>query len=78
MEIVQATYPILAYRELEADWHAVERARLEAIGQSSAYADGQIAATAHVAKLTLVTANVRDFKRFKGVTVLDWQSIATS
>ena len=36
------------------------------------------AVTGHVAKLTLVTANVRHFKRFKGVTILDWQSIATS
>jgi tRNA(fMet)-specific endonuclease VapC len=73
---VHSTYPILGYGEHEADWHATERARLEAIGLKPGYADGQIAATAHVAKLTVITANVRDFKRFR-VSVVDWRSIAT-
>jgi tRNA(fMet)-specific endonuclease VapC len=41
-------------------------------GKSVPYADGQIAAIAAVASLTLVTANVRDFEAFEGVRVVDW------
>jgi tRNA(fMet)-specific endonuclease VapC len=38
------------------------------------YADGQIAAIAFVHALTLVTANVRDFRSVKGLHVEDWRS----
>jgi predicted nucleic acid-binding protein len=34
--------------------------------------DGQIAAIAHLAGLTLVTRNTKDFRRFKGVALEDW------
>ncbi len=33
---------------------------------------GQIAAIAATRELTVVTANVADFRRFRGVTVVDW------
>ena len=60
------------YDEAAAHWHGVERARLEALGRPAPYVDGQIAAIAHVNELTLVTANVKDFKRFSGIEVESW------
>jgi len=36
------------------------------------YADGQIAAVAVVNGLTLVTANVRDFRHVEGLRVENW------
>lgn len=71
-EAVRRALPILPYDEEAAAWHARERARLERRGRSLAAADGQIAAIAHVNELILVTANVRDFRRFGGLRVEDW------
>jgi tRNA(fMet)-specific endonuclease VapC len=45
---------------------------LEALGQPPPYVDGQNAAIAHVRDLVLVTANTKDFARFKGLKVEDW------
>jgi len=53
-------------------WHAVERARLAARGETPAFVDGQIAAIARVHDLTLVTFNVSDFRRFDGLAVVSW------
>lgn len=64
--------PILDYDRLAAEWHARERARLEAKGRMLDRADGEIAATAATKRLTLVTANVRDFRHYQGLTVVDW------
>ena len=50
----------------------VERARLERLGKPTPFVDGQIAAVAHVNQLTLVTLNVKDFTRFKGIEVENW------
>ena len=71
-DVVRATLPILPYDDLAAAWHAAERARLEAAGKAAPFVDGQIAAIAATRELTLVTANVADFRRFRGVTVVDW------
>jgi len=71
-EVVKATLPILPYDEESAAWHAHERARLGKRGRSPSAADGQIAAIARVYELVLVTANVRDFRRFEGLSVQDW------
>jgi tRNA(fMet)-specific endonuclease VapC len=71
-EVVRRALPILPYDEEAAAWHARERARLERRGRLPAAADGQIAAIAHVNELILVTANVRDFRRFSGLRVEDW------
>lgn len=57
---------------LETAEHALECARLEGMGKPAPFADGQIAAIAYVNELTLVTANVKDFARFKGVEVENW------
>jgi len=62
--IVRELYPILPYDEAAANWHAHERVRLERRGKTPPFVDGQIAAIAAVRDLTLVTANVEDFKPF--------------
>ena len=36
------------------------------------FADGQIAATALIHDLTLVTANVKDFLKIEGLVIEDW------
>lgn len=65
-------YPVFDYDAASAEWHARERARLEAKGRQAEYADGQIAAVAATQQLTLVTANARDFRHFDGLAVVDW------
>lgn len=72
-EVVLTTMPILDYDRAAAEWHAGERARLAARGETPPFADGQIAAIAHVHELILVSFNDSDFKRFQGVRVLSWR-----
>ncbi|MSP58834.1 MAG: type II toxin-antitoxin system VapC family toxin [Myxococcales bacterium] len=69
-DAVAASLPILPYDELAARWHAEERARLR--HRTPAFRDGQIAAVAKVHKLTLVTANVADFRSFDGLAIENW------
>ena len=64
--------PLLPYDRRAADWHAGERARLETSGRTPTFADGQIAATAAVRGLRLVTRNVQDFLGFTGLSVESW------
>ncbi len=71
-DVVLASFPVLAYDEPASHWHGHERARLEALGRPAPYVDGQIASIAFVNDLVLVTANVKDFARFKGVVVENW------
>lgn len=71
-EAVRSTLPILPYDQEAATWHAKERARLTRNGRPPSAADGQIAAIAHANELVLVTANVKDFRRFKDLVVEDW------
>jgi tRNA(fMet)-specific endonuclease VapC len=71
-DVIRRSFPILPYDEAAATWHGHERARLEALGQPAPYVDGQIAAIAHVHDLVLVTANTKDFARFKGLKLDDW------
>ena len=71
-EVVLASFPILDYGRVAAEWHAVERARLEAAGKTPPFVDGQIAAIASVNDLVLVTANKADFREFKGLRVQSW------
>lgn len=67
-----ARFPVLAYDERAADWHARERARLERAGQRPSFADGQIAATAATNGLILVTRNLPDFAGFRDLDVATW------
>lgn len=73
-EVVYATFPILPYDAVAAAWHAEERARLEGEGTPAPFVDGQIAAIAKINDLILVTANVRDFQRFRGLKIENWSS----
>lgn len=72
-DVVLAALPILDYDRAAAEWHAAERARLVDRGETPPFADGQIAAIAHVNELTLVTFNDADFRRFHGVRVVTWR-----
>jgi len=71
-EVVAVSFPVLDYDWRAADWHALERARLVAVGRTPPFVDGQIAAIAHVNELTLVTSNKADFRDFKGLQVRSW------
>jgi tRNA(fMet)-specific endonuclease VapC len=76
-EFVAATFVILPYDEAAAAWHASERVRLEKQGMTPPILDGQIAAVAAVNGLTVVTANVRHFETFGGITIDDWSTPPT-
>lgn len=65
-------FPVLPYDLRAAEWHAVERARLERAGTPAPFADGQIAAVAVTNGLTLATRNVADFEVFAGLARESW------
>jgi len=71
--VVLATMPILDYDGRAAEWHASERARLAARGETPPFVDGQIAAVASVHDLFLVTQNDAHFRRFHGLRVVTWR-----
>ncbi len=71
-QVCLATFPILPYDSAAAKWHAQERARLTAKGLTPPFLDGQIAAVAAVNDLKVVTRNVKDFERFKGLEIENW------
>jgi tRNA(fMet)-specific endonuclease VapC len=66
--------PILPYDRAAAEWHAKERSRLAAIGRTPPFLDGQIAATAKVNELVLVTANRSHFEPFDSLRIEDWKA----
>ena len=72
LNTVVGVRPPLPYEARAAEWHAAERARLEAAGRSIPPADGQIAAIAAVNGLTLVTRNSADFRGLKGLKIQRW------
>jgi tRNA(fMet)-specific endonuclease VapC len=72
--VIVQSIPILAYDAAATEWHAQERARLEAMGRVAPFADGQIAAVAKVHGLKIVTKNVDDFSFFEGISVDGWWS----
>ncbi len=71
-EVLAPSLLILPYDAEAADWHAGERARLGAAGNTPPFRDGLIAAVAKTQDLVLVTRNVRDFTGFEGLVVEDW------
>jgi tRNA(fMet)-specific endonuclease VapC len=72
--VLRPGLPVLPYDQAAAEWHALERVRLEKAGQKAPFVDGQIAAIAHVHNLTLITANVKDYALFEGVAIDDWRA----
>ena len=71
-EVVLASIPILVYDRAAAEWHAGERVRLVAKGQTPSFIDGQIAAIAQINDLILITSNESDFRRFRGLRIQNW------
>ena len=72
MNVVRASFPVLDYNVEAAEWHALERARLSAVGKTPPFVDGQIAAIAHVNDLILITSNTRDFAEFQELRMQSW------
>lgn len=70
--LVLPSFPILDYNAKAADWHALERKRLTAIGKPPTFVDGQIAAIANVNNLILVTNNISDFVNFENLQLENW------
>jgi tRNA(fMet)-specific endonuclease VapC len=71
-DVVLKLFPVLAYDQDAAAWHALERARQERSERTTPLVDGQLAAIASVHGLILVTAHPRDFAAFKDLRVEDW------
>ena len=71
-DVVRASFPVVDYDQDAADWHALERARLAALGVTPPFVDGQIAAIAYVNDMILVTGNTRDFEGFRDIEVRSW------
>lgn len=72
--VVARNVPVLPYDEACAEWHSGEDARLRALGRPRPFADGQIAAIARINGLILVTANMKHFSQFLGLSVEDWRT----
>lgn len=71
-EVIFPSVPVLPYDADAAQWHAQERARLAGRGRATPFADGQIAAVAHVHGLALITGNAKDFAGFLALEIEDW------
>jgi tRNA(fMet)-specific endonuclease VapC len=71
-DIIQANITLLPYDVNAATWHASERARLVALGQTPPFSDGQIAAIAKTNNLILVTGNVSDYQNFTELQIENW------
>ena len=69
---IEPKLPILPYDDEAARWHACERNRLTAIGQTPPFVDAQIASITAVNDLILITNNVGDFANFSGLSTDNW------
>lgn len=69
---LSARYPVLPYTKAAAAWHGAERARLEQLGLSTSFTDGQLAAVAATENLTVVTRNVKHFRHYQGLRIENW------
>lgn len=72
--LLESGLVILPYDSKAALWHGEQRARLEAAGQTSSFADGQVAAIAASHHLVLITRNTKDCAGFEGLAVQNWFS----
>ena len=72
LEALLQSLPILPFGEAEARAAARIRADLETVGKPIGPHDVLIAATALAHGATLVTRNLREFRRVKGLRIEDW------
>ena len=72
LEVVRIAFPILPFDAAAAEWLALERARLEALGRPRPALDGMVAAVAATRGLILVTRNTDDYQGYVGLHVEDW------
>ena len=72
LEALLRSLPILPFGEADARAAARIRADLETVGKPIGPHDVLIAATALAHRATLVTRNLREFRRVKGLRVEDW------
>jgi tRNA(fMet)-specific endonuclease VapC len=75
-DVVRASFALLDYDVRAAQWHAEQRSRLEAVGLAPPFVDGMIAAIAATHGLTLVSANIKDFRSFTDLVLEDWTTKA--
>ena len=66
--------PVYAFDTTAALWAAQENAKLQRKGLTRPWRDAQIAATAAVNGLTLITRNQADFAPFKSLRMENWFS----
>jgi tRNA(fMet)-specific endonuclease VapC len=71
-DVVRPSFPVLPYDDAAAAWHARDRARRLRAGQRPVQADGEIAAIAVTAGLTLVTTRPKDYAGYPGLRVESW------
>jgi len=72
IEKISSLLSIYPFDEAAAEHYAVIRAQLERKGEVISERDTQIAAIAVANRLTVVTHNVKEFRRIKKLTVEDW------
>ena len=72
MQALLAPFQCLPFDEIDATYYASVRHDLEIRGEVIGPYDLQIAAICLRHQLTLVTSNVTEFSRVKGLTVQDW------
>ena len=72
LEALLRSFPILPFGEAEARVAARIRADLESVGKPIGPHDILIAATALAHGATLVTRNLRELRRVKGLVLEDW------
>jgi tRNA(fMet)-specific endonuclease VapC len=72
LDAILAVLPVLPFTAPAEQHYGEIRARLEAAGTPIGANDLFIAAHARALDLVLVTANSKEFKRVKGLRLLDW------
>lgn len=72
LQQITAVLELHPFDEVAARHYAVVRAQLERTGNPISERDTQIAAVALARRLTVVTHNVREFRRVEGLAVVDW------
>ena len=74
IDLLLQEMPVLEWTSNAADQYGALAAHLQAKGQPIGVLDSMIAAHALAAGLTVVTHNLRDFKRVPGLAVVDWMT----